>query len=138
MSILRSCLRKVSLYMYLLYSCNEIHLIQPFFQLVNKKYCITLLMSYFSLSPSYMFYPHHKHKIQHLMANSEWEIAILVTQITTHPYLMFWRFTVIIISFRIKEKEINMINVFSSAVTCLHNVMSSKIWRDVICYGVAT
>ena len=27
---------------------------------------------------------------------------------------------------------------FPPAVTCLHNVTSSKNWREVICYGVAT
>ena len=34
--------------------------------------------------------------------------------------------------------ELITINAFSSAVACLHNVTSSKIGCDAICYGVKT
>ena len=129
-------------YILLLYTCNEIHLIQLLFQLENTKSCVTLLGGHFSVSPSSMFYPTHKIKA------STWRPTLNLTRNLSHSIIItkitflsdIEAISLYLFISRIKGKELNTINAFSSSVvTCLHNVTSSNIWRDVICYrnGIA-
>ena len=84
-----------------------------------------------------MFYPPYKHKTQNLTANRNLsDNNTLIIKITTHSIWRFGDWPELL--FRITKKGIKHIKCFFLLCwTCLHNVTSSKNWRDVICFGVA-